>query len=172
MDKFLRFFIKFHSYCIAIVSSILTVLFTWIFSSRVHHDSVTELYNLRYTGIPSLVFGIAWMTANALLIVGIYQEKKSFLYPFSVLFLLDLFLVILRDAYLLIFDYTWFYMVFLNVSLPFMIFIVPYVILSMLALMRLFDLDPVVRTDDSFVRFDRNPAYEETQDEVGPVGNV
>ncbi|KAL9701620.1 hypothetical protein quinque_005061 [Culex quinquefasciatus] len=95
------------------------------------------------------------MVANSLLFIGIFKEKKTLLYPFCVLFLLDLVLVLLRDFYLMIYDSSWYKTVFFNVCLPLMFFIVPYVILSMLALMKLFEVDPIVRTDDNFVRFDR-----------------
>ncbi|XP_058838943.1 uncharacterized protein LOC131694318 [Topomyia yanbarensis] len=166
MDKFLRFFIKFHGYCIAVASSALTILFTSIFTSHLHHDSWEELYDLRYTGIPALIFGLAWMMANSLLIVGIFKEKKTYLYPFSVLFILDLFLVILRDLYLIINQYAWYKSVFFNFSLPFLLFIIPYVILSILALIKLFDVDPIIRTDDNFVRFDRNASAEDSFNRV------
>ncbi|XP_058461550.1 uncharacterized protein LOC131436702 [Malaya genurostris] len=162
MDKFLRLFIKFHGYCIAVVSSFLTILFTSIFSSSLHSHNWEELYDLRYTGIPVLIFGLAWMVANSLLIIGIFKEKKAYLYPFSVLFLLDLLLVIIRDLYLIISQYTWYYTVFFNFSLPILLFIIPYVVLSILALMRLFDIDPIIRTDQNFVRFDRNSAADES----------
>uniref|UniRef100_A0A8D8NT32 (northern house mosquito) hypothetical protein n=1 Tax=Culex pipiens TaxID=7175 RepID=A0A8D8NT32_CULPI len=155
MDKFLRFFIKFHGYCIAVASSILTALFTSIFTSNWAYIRYEEFYNLRYTGIPALVFGLVWMVANSLLFIGIFKEKKTLLYPFCALFLLDLVLVLLRDFYLMIYDSSWYKTVFFNVCLPLMFFIVPYVILSMLALMKLFEVDPIVRTDDNFVRFDR-----------------
>lgn len=161
MDKFLRFFIKFHGYCIAVGGSAFTILFTSIFmSTRAQISSYEELYNLRFTGIPVVVFGLAWMVAHSLLLVGIFKEKKQFLYPFSVLFLFDLALVIVRDIYLMTTEYGWYKTVFFNFFMPFMIFLVPYVILSMLALMRLFDIDPVVRLDDNFVRFDRNSSSE------------
>ncbi|XP_053690278.1 uncharacterized protein LOC128738860 [Sabethes cyaneus] len=158
MDKLLRFFIKFHGYCIAVATSVLTVLFTSIFTSHMQQASWEELYDLRYTGIPALVFGIAWMVVNSLLIIGIYQERKTFLYPFTILFLFELLLVILRDIYLIANDFAWYKSVFFNFSLPFLLFIIPYVIFTMLALRRLFDVDPITRTNDSFVRFDRNPS--------------
>ncbi|XP_055536204.1 uncharacterized protein LOC129724940 [Wyeomyia smithii] len=156
MDKLLRSFIKFHGYCIAVVSSTLTISLTSIFISQPNDSSSwEELYDVRYTKIPALVFGLAWMAANSLLIIGLIKEKKTFLYPFAVLFLLDMVLILIRDIYLVI-NSAWYRTAFFNFSLPIFMFIIPYVVLSMLAIMRLFDVDPISRADDSFVRFDRN----------------
>lgn len=159
MDKFLRIFIKFHGYCIAIVSSILTIMLTGFLSSSVEaHARWEDFLDIRFTGIPVLVFGIAWMVANSLLIIGIFKETKTFLYPFCILFILEFFLMLLRDLVLVITKDKWYETVFFNFTMPFFLFIIPYVTLSMLALMRLFDIDPINRAEDNFVRFDRSAA--------------
>ncbi|EAT47561.1 AAEL001358-PA [Aedes aegypti] len=165
MDKFLRFFIKFHGYCICTVSSILTPLFTALMSTVGH--TRYDLIDLRFTGIPVLILGIAWMIANSLLIIGIVKERKTFLYPFCVLFLIELFMVVLRDMYLVISGDGWYKTAFFNVTLPLLLFIVPYVVLSMMALMRLFDVDPIQKTDDNFVRFDRDGPEEVDRVTIG-----
>lgn len=156
MDKFLRFFIKFHGYCICTVSSVLTPLFTALLSNINSYSRYDDFIDLRFTGIPVLIFGIAWMIANSLLIIGLIKEKKSYLYPFCALFLIEFLLVVLRDMYLMISGDRWYHTAFFNITLPILLFIVPYVVLSMLALMRLYDTDPIQKTDDNFVRFDRN----------------
>lgn len=45
--------------------------------------------------------------------------------------------------------------------------IVPYVVLSMMALIRLFDVDPIEKTEDNFVRFDRNGPEEVDRVTIG-----
>ncbi|XP_065079768.1 uncharacterized protein LOC135702663 [Ochlerotatus camptorhynchus] len=159
MDKFLRIFIKFHGYCIAIVSSILTILFTGILSSNAEsHIQWEDFVDLRFTGIPVLIFGITWMVANSLLIIGIFKETKVFLYPFCILFVIELFLMLIRDLFLVITLDQWYRTAFFNITLPFFLFVIPYVTMSMFALMRLFDIDPINRAEDNFVRFDRSAA--------------
>lgn len=167
MDRFLRFFIKFHGYCICIVSSVLTPVFTALLSNVSSYSQWDDLIDLRFSGIPVLVLGIAWMIADSFLIIGVTKERKTFLYPFCVMFLLELFMVLMRDMYLLTTGDGWYKTAFFNLTLPILLFIVPYVVLSMMALIRLFDVDPIEKTEDNFVRFDRNGPEEVDRVTIG-----
>lgn len=70
------------------------------------------------------------------------QERKTFLYPFCVLFLIELFMVVLRDMYLVISGDGWYKTAFFNVTLPLLLckfelivffFVMHFIILSQIS---------------------------------------
>ncbi|XP_055607482.1 uncharacterized protein LOC129755152 [Uranotaenia lowii] len=119
MDKFLRLFIKFHGYCIATASIVITILVTSIFHEAGH--DWTELYNLRYTGVSFIIFGIAWTAVASMLLIGVYREHKPWIYPFLGMFSLELLLVICRDLYLIVDDFAWYKTAFFGFGMPLML---------------------------------------------------
>ncbi|KAL1379009.1 hypothetical protein pipiens_015214 [Culex pipiens pipiens] len=155
MDRFLRFFIKFHGYAIALLS-ILFALVSVLFTRLNYHYPLEEWYNFRFSGIPMLILGAAWIMASVILVVGVFKENTRLIYPYGVVFVLELATLILRDVYLLVAGKDWDEMVFINVSVVLLLFIIPYIALSLLALLKLIEVDPIMpkSRSDNFVRFD------------------
>lgn len=155
MDRFLRFFIKFHGYAIALLS-ILFALVSVLFTRLNYQYPLEEWYNFRFSGIPMLILGAAWIMASVILVVGVFKECTKLIYPYGVVFVLELATLILRDVYLLVAGKDWDEMVFINVSVVLLLFIIPYIALSLLALLKLIEVDPILpkSRSDNFVRFD------------------
>ncbi|XP_058126276.1 uncharacterized protein LOC131282787 [Anopheles ziemanni] len=151
MDKYLRQFIKYQPYTIVIFTMIMVAILTPMMGEFEAHD----IENFRFGGAVAVTFGVSWFLAVVLLVVAIHKEDKRFIYPYLVLFGIDLFLLILRELYVMFIDRI--YVEFLSIKMMLAAIIVPYVIGSLLALHRLFTVDPIVTLrSEGFVRFDRN----------------
>ncbi|XP_029733585.1 uncharacterized protein LOC109418964 [Aedes albopictus] len=155
MDRFLRFFIKFHGYAIALLS-ILFALVSVLFTRLNYQYPLEEWYNFRFSGIPMLILGAAWIMASLVLVIGVFKECPKLVYPYGAVFVVELGTLILRDVYLLVAGKDWDEMVFINISVVLLLFIIPYIALSLLALLKLIEVDPIMpkSRSDNFVRFD------------------
>lgn len=151
MDKYLRQFIKYQSYTIVIFTMIMVAICTPMMAQF----ETNEIENIRFGGAVAVTFGVSWFLAVVSLVVAIHKEDKRFIYPYLVLFGIDLFLLILREFYLTIIEGNYPELLILKMMIG--AIIIPYVVASLLALHRLFTVDPIVTLrSEGFVRFDRN----------------
>uniref|UniRef100_A0AAG5D6X7 Uncharacterized protein n=1 Tax=Anopheles atroparvus TaxID=41427 RepID=A0AAG5D6X7_ANOAO len=151
MDKYLRQFIKYQPYTIVIFTMIMLALFTPLMAN----SETTEIENFRFGGAVAVTFGVCWFLAVMALIVAIHKEDKRFIYPYVVVFGIELSLLMLREFYLSIVEGI--YIELLTLKVIIVGIITPYIIASLFALHRLFTVDPIVTLQsEGFVRFDRN----------------
>lgn len=155
MEGYLRFYIKFQGYTIAVVCLVASILATFIiFQHNDMHLPLEEFYNYRFMGSSAIVFGICWFLVGSSMLYGVYKEVKVCLYPFAIMYMLDLFLIFLRDIISIWMNRPWYDIDLLN---PFMGFVALYItlhlMLTLVALGKLFDQDPISLRGTDFVRF-------------------
>ncbi|XP_052898908.1 uncharacterized protein LOC128305477 [Anopheles moucheti] len=151
MDKYLRWFIKYQACMIAMLTLTMVVVIT----PAISDNGQREIENLRFGGLVATIFGFSWAAAVLCLAHAIYKEDKRFIYPYVVVFGLDLSLLILREFYLMVIH--GFFIEIMTLKLFIATLIVPYVFASLFALHRLFTVDPIEsERTEGFVRFDRN----------------
>ncbi|XP_065079767.1 uncharacterized protein LOC135702662 [Ochlerotatus camptorhynchus] len=144
MDKTLRLLIKLHGYCTAAACGAFVIWWTWFALDPEQSVGFVKAYNIRYFGIPAVIFGVIWLLSCLLLMIGIFEEKQFLLCPFASMFLIDFGILLSRDVFLVVSESAFDKTVFFNVSslsrthLPFVLFIVPNIAFSLLALMRIF----------------------------------
>ncbi|XP_058054575.1 uncharacterized protein LOC131206159 [Anopheles bellator] len=158
MDKYLRLFIKYQVYTIVMFTSLMIALFTPVLA---HHDA-NSIEDLRLGGVTAVMFASGWFTATVFLVVAIHKEDKRCIYPYAFMFALDLVLLILREIYVMIIGD--FLLELWSIKITVVLMTVPYVTASLLALHRLYTVDPIVtQRSEGFVRFERNETSEPTQ---------
>uniref|UniRef100_A0A182JFA8 MARVEL domain-containing protein n=1 Tax=Anopheles atroparvus TaxID=41427 RepID=A0A182JFA8_ANOAO len=163
MERYLRFYIKFQGYMIGVITLVFSVFMTFvIYDTNPLTYPLAEYYDYRFMGSSALVLGLFWFCAGAAFIYGVYHEIKQCLLPFGVLYLCDLFLMAFRDLILIWHDRRWYSMVFVNAPVALIVlYITCYLFMTLIALSRLFSLEPKPQTGDNFVRFNSgivNPA--------------
>ncbi|XP_065079769.1 uncharacterized protein LOC135702664 [Ochlerotatus camptorhynchus] len=169
MEHYLRFYIKFQSYVIAI-ATILGSVFTavTIFANTDFHYPLEEFYNYRFMGSGALLFGVIGFAVGISLFYGIFKEDKQFVYPFIPLFMLELFLLVVRDIVMIWQNKRWYNMVFMN---PFTIimalYITLHVMMTLVSIGKLIEHEPVLQPGTNFVRFKTDGARERTEEVDG-----
>lgn len=171
MERYLRFYIKFQGYMIGALTLLLSVLLTIvIYDSNSFTYPLEEYYDYRFMGSSALVLGIFWFIAGFSFIYGVHYEIKQCLLPFAILYLIDLFLIALRDLVMVWHDRRWYSMVFVNFPAVIMVlYITSYLFMTLIALSRLFSTDPKPQTGDNFMRFNNgiaNPAAVDDEDSL------
>ncbi|XP_035917296.1 uncharacterized protein LOC118514478 [Anopheles stephensi] len=153
MDRYLRLFIKYQAYMIVVFTLLMVVLLTPFMAQ--HKPS--EIENLRFGGKVAGAFGFIWITAVISLVAAIHKEDATLIFPYLFVFGVDLALLLLREIYLI--TTHGFFVEFLAVKIVIAAITIPYVFASLLALHRLFTVDPIEthrNGTEGFVRFDRN----------------
>lgn len=163
MERYLRFYIKFQGYMIGALTLLLSVLLTFvIYDSTSFTYPLEEYYDYRFMGSSALVLGVFWFCAGVSFIYGVYHEIKQCLLPFAILYLMDLFLMALRDLVMIWHDRRWYTTLFLNLPAAIVaLYITTYLFMTLIALSRLFTTDPKPQRGDNFMRFNNgiaNPA--------------
>ncbi|XP_055626598.1 uncharacterized protein LOC129768760 [Toxorhynchites rutilus septentrionalis] len=155
MERYLRFYIKFHGYILAIGTIFGALFMAFIlFTNSDFHFPLEEFYDFRFMGSSGILFGIIWLGVGISLLYGLIKEVKIFIFPFAVMYMLDLFLLFLRDIILIWQNKPWFEMVFVNpFVIPLTLFVTLHVMLSIVALGKLFEHDPLAQPGTNFVRF-------------------
>ncbi|XP_053690277.1 uncharacterized protein LOC128738859 [Sabethes cyaneus] len=173
MERYLRFYIKFHGYVMAISTILGTILMTIVcFTGSEMFYPLEQFYEYRFMGSGALLFGILWLFVGIALFYGIYKEVKKWIYPFAVAFMVDLFLLFVRDIFLIWYNSQWYQTVLLNpLSALVALYVVLHIMLTLVALGKLFDHDPVEPTGMNFVRFksDDRPSASGEEDVVSLV---
>lgn len=169
MQRYLRFYIKFHGYLMAVAAIGCSILITMLmFQHNDPYYPLEEFYDYRFMGHAALLFGLAWFVIGVLMFYGIYAEKTKFLYPFIVLFMLDLFLLFIRDIALIWYNKPWYEIILLN---PFLIVAVLvltlHIMMCMVALGKLFEHDPLPKPGTNFVRFNTDNHQQASADDMG-----
>ncbi|XP_062549786.1 uncharacterized protein LOC134214426 [Armigeres subalbatus] len=154
MERYLRFYIKFHSYVIAIATILGSIFMSVVFyQSTDSQYPLEEFYDYRYMGSVGLVFGVVWIVAGISLFYGIYKEVKQCLYPFVVMYMLDMLQLVLRDVILIWQNKRWFHMVFINpIAVIMTLYITLHVMTTLVAVRKLIERDPVAQLGTNFVR--------------------
>ncbi|XP_055607485.1 uncharacterized protein LOC129755155 [Uranotaenia lowii] len=155
MERYLRFYIKFQGYIIAICTIFGSVFMGFlIYSNNSFHYPLEEFYDYRFMGSAGLLFGLIWLLIGVSMLYGLIREDKRFVYPFVVMFMLELFLLLARDMALIWTNKSWYHMVFVNPALALIaLFICVHTMMSLVALGKLFEHDPLAQSGTNFVRF-------------------
>ncbi|XP_052898911.1 uncharacterized protein LOC128305481 [Anopheles moucheti] len=155
MERYLRFYIKFQGYMIGVFTVLLSVLLSLvIYENNPPYYPMEMYYDFRFMGSTAIVLGLFWFVAGVAFLYGVYREIKQCLLPFALLYLLDLFLLAIRDIVMVWHDRRWYTMVFVNIpSLLAVLYITCYLFMTLIALARLFSSDPKPQAGDNFVRF-------------------
>uniref|UniRef100_A0A182Q371 MARVEL domain-containing protein n=1 Tax=Anopheles farauti TaxID=69004 RepID=A0A182Q371_9DIPT len=167
MEPYIRFYLKFQGYMIGAMTVMFSILMTFvIFESNDPIYPMEMYYNYRFMGSTALVLGLFWFVAGATFLYGVHQEIKQCLLPFALLYLFDLCLLAIRDLVMVWHDRRWYTMVFVNLpSMIAVLYITCYLLMTLIALTRLFSSDPKPQTGDNFVRFNNGIANPLTVDE-------
>ncbi|XP_058054573.1 uncharacterized protein LOC131206156 [Anopheles bellator] len=172
MERYLRFYIKFQGYMIGVFTLVFSVLITMvIFNTNNFTYPLEYYYNYRFMGAVAVLLGVMWFGAGAAFLYGVYRESKQCLLPFALLYLIDLFLIAIRDILMLWHDKRFYSMVFTNLPSAFVtLYITCYLLMTLIALSRLFSTDPKPEPGSNFIRFNngiQNPiTVEEEADEL------
>lgn len=165
MEHYLRFYIKFHSYVIA-VATILGSIFMAVvlYQTTDFHYPLEEFYDYRFMGSGGLVFGVIWLAVGISLFYGIFKEVKQFVYPFVVMFMVELFLLVLRDVIMIWHNKRWYNMVFVNpIVVVIALYITLHVMMTLVAMGKLIEHDPLAQPGTNFVRFNTDNAGQNRQ---------
>ncbi|XP_021696594.1 uncharacterized protein LOC110675572 [Aedes aegypti] len=144
MDMQLRTMIKFNGYWMAISWGMVVVWWTSLMLDPEQSHGYVKAHNIRYGGIPAMIFGIIWILTCATLVFGIYKESLFLLCPFASMFLIEFCMVLCRDVYLMSSDHSIDETILFNLSapnetsMPLLLFAVPNMAFSLLALMQIF----------------------------------
>ncbi|XP_050092453.1 uncharacterized protein LOC126575682 [Anopheles aquasalis] len=156
MERYLRFYIKFQGYMIGMI----TLLFSVIVTFFIHKESqsytypMEYYYNFRFMGHTPLVLGIIWFVVAVAFIYGVYTESKQLLFPYALMYLIDLFLIAIRDVIMIWHEQRWYSMVFTNFPAAVAVLYVScYLMMTLIALSRLFSSDPKSLQGTNFARF-------------------
>lgn len=165
----MRFYIKFQSYVIAIATILGSIFMAAIiFTNSAFHYPLEEFYNYRFMGSSAIVFGVIWFAVGVSLFYGIFKEAKQFIYPFIPMFMLELFLLVVRDIFMVWHNKAWYNMVFIN---PFVIgialYITLHVMMTLVSIGKLIEHEPVAQPGTNFVRFKTNAVPEPLEDVDG-----
>ncbi|XP_055536200.1 uncharacterized protein LOC129724935 [Wyeomyia smithii] len=168
MERYLRFYIKFHGYVLALASfagAILTLTFFNYSKDMVY--PLERFYDYRFMGSGMIFFAILWLIVGISMLYGMYKEAKIWIYPFAIAYMLDFFLLFVRDIVLIWNNDPWYEIVLLNpmMALP-ALYITLHIMLTIVALGKLFEHAPVEPTGTNFVRFknDARPSVEVQED--------
>lgn len=171
MEGYLRFYIKFQGYTMAVVCILASILATLvIYQNNDMHYPLEEFYNYRFMGSSALVFGVCWLAVGVSMLYGIIKEVKVYLYPFAVMYMLDLFLMFLRDIVSIWTNRPWYEIILLNPVAGFVaLYITLHIMLSLVALGKLFEQDPLALRGTNFVRFktENRPGEFDPQEQLG-----
>ncbi|XP_058461548.1 uncharacterized protein LOC131436700 [Malaya genurostris] len=155
MERYLRFYIKFQGYVLAIGTILGSILMSFIiYNATDFVFPLEEFYDYRFMGSAALVFGALWFTVGITMLYGVYKEVKVCLIPFTILYMVDLFFLFIRDIALVWQNERWYKIALLNpVTATVVLYITLHIMLSVVALGRLFSYDPVSQSGSNFVRF-------------------
>lgn len=155
MERYLRFYIKFQGYIIAVTCLLFTVLITLvIFFHNPFHYPGDEISNYRYVGNTAMTFGVLWFIVGTSMLYGIFKEDQKFLYPFAVMFMFDLFLLFSRDVVQIWRNQPWSKIILLNPMTGLSsLFLTMHITMTLVALGKLFKHEPLAPAGTNFVRF-------------------
>ncbi|ETN61681.1 hypothetical protein AND_006659 [Anopheles darlingi] len=130
MERYLRFYIKFQGYMIGMI----TLLFSVIITFFIHQESqsvrypMEYYYNFRFMGAAPVVLGLIWFLVAVSFLYGVYTESKQLLFPYGLMYLIDLFLIAIRDVIMIWHEQRWYSMVFTNIpsAVAVLCFLLPY----------------------------------------------
>ncbi|XP_055536202.1 uncharacterized protein LOC129724937 [Wyeomyia smithii] len=164
MERYLRFYIKFHGYVLALATIAGVGFMTLVFFDHGRNMvyPLERFYDYRFMGSSVILFGSLWLVAGIAMFYGLYKEAKIWIYPLAVLYMFDLFLLFTRDIFLLWVDELWYESILLNpmMALP-VLYITLHIMLTIVALGKLFEHAPVQPTGTSFVRFEPSVTVQE-----------
>ncbi|XP_058834465.1 uncharacterized protein LOC131694317 [Topomyia yanbarensis] len=174
MERYLRFYIKFHGYVLAIGTILGSILMTvLLYASTDFVYPLENFYDYRFMGSAALVFGALWLGIGIALFYGIFKEVKVCLYPFAAMYMLDLFFLFIRDIVLIWHNERWYKIALLNpVTAVVVLYLTLHIMLSMVALGKLFEHDPLTPSGSNFVRFktdDQLPVQLREEDDASLV---
>ncbi|XP_055536201.1 uncharacterized protein LOC129724936 [Wyeomyia smithii] len=164
MERYLRFYIKFHGYVLALGTIAGATFMTFLFfeSKKDMVYPLERLYDYRFMGVGILFFGSLWLIAGIAMLYGVYKEAKIWIYPLAILYMFDMFLLFVRDIVLIWYNEPWYKILLLNpiVALP-VLYITLHIMLTVVALGKLFEHAPVEPTGTNFVRFKPSVSVQE-----------
>lgn len=165
MEHYLRFYIKFQSYVIAIATILGSILMAGvIYINSDFHYPLDEFYDFRFMGSAALVFGVIWFAVGVSLFYGILKEVKLFVYPFIPMFMLEMFLLIVRDIVMIWQNKRWYNMVFMNpFAIAIALYITLHVMMTLVSIGKLIEHDPVSQPGTNFVRFKTDAGRERAE---------
>ncbi|XP_055602174.1 uncharacterized protein LOC129750970 [Uranotaenia lowii] len=106
IECFLRRYLQLQGYAFGIGAILGVVIFEWITqdydANRVDYlqFSANTYTELRYVGIWRYLFHLCWILVSCLLIVGVFWHKSLLLYPFLLMYCVDLYFLFMRDVQL------------------------------------------------------------------------
>ncbi|XP_062705190.1 uncharacterized protein LOC134287412 [Aedes albopictus] len=155
MDWTLRSLIKCHGYWTALFCCTIVVWWTWFTLDPERSIGFVKAHNIRYFGIPALIFGMLWTMACVALVVAIYKESLFLLCPFSTMFLIEFGALLCRDIYLVASHHNMDETYLFNLSAPgrlylsCILYVVPNIAFSLLALKHIFQDEKKIAGQDS-----------------------
>lgn len=169
MEHYLRFYIKFHSYIIAIATILGSVFMAVVlYQTTEFHYPLEEFYDYRFMGSTGILFGIIWFAVGVSLFYGIFKEVKKCLYPFVVMFMFELFLVILRDIVMIWQNQRWYNIVFVNpAAVICALYITLHIMMTFVAMGKLIEHEPLAQAGTNFVRFNTGSGRDQRPSVVG-----
>uniref|UniRef100_A0A1Q3F1L8 Uncharacterized protein n=1 Tax=Culex tarsalis TaxID=7177 RepID=A0A1Q3F1L8_CULTA len=156
MDPFFKIFVKFQGYLIAI-ACIYANLVTMVADHIILHYTRKDIFDYEYMGKTIQFFKPLWIAVGFFTLFGIYKEKRKFLYPFTILFTMDLLVLFIRDIVVIWISHPWVRIHLLTpVGALEIIATSLYVMATLAALGKLFDSEISAKSEPSFIRFKVN----------------
>uniref|UniRef100_A0A1Q3FPK0 Uncharacterized protein n=1 Tax=Culex tarsalis TaxID=7177 RepID=A0A1Q3FPK0_CULTA len=116
-------------------------------------------------GSSALILGLAWFGVGVSMIYGVFKENKKLVYPTLFLYMTELFLLFIRDVVMVWRNEPSYKITFLDpVATMAILYVTMHILMSVVALGRLFQHEPLKQSSMDFRRLKSNQETEGTDE--------